>query len=357
MKKRFFLFSLLLAVFGTAALLGSFVPMASAEEPIVWRNAVMAAGTEDAFNWKILVERVKEATNGRLIIELYMPGEHPYGPADSLKAVRDNEFQITQLSGGYVTGVDVRLGVLDLPMLLPGGDYETFLKLHDVFDPYLNKVLGETWKSTVLMHHNWGNQQFFMKRGRGFIEDWDSLKGKKVRVWSAEIADLVTLLNGTPVNIAWGDVYTSLSTGLVDGLTTDFFSAYSTRLTELAPDVTMMSYMFGTNNYIVSLEALNALPADLKEILLKVMKEQEQWFRTATTQKDGMALQEAFLTDNIRAYGVSKKFFEEIRAKSYEAIWKPWIERSGPEGAQAFNEVAKLLIEMGHDVPGYTVTK
>jgi TRAP-type C4-dicarboxylate transport system substrate-binding protein len=242
-------------------------------------------------------------------------------------------------------------------MLLPGGDYETFLKVHDVFDPYLNKVLAESWNSTVLIHHNWGNQQFFMKRGEGFIENWDSLKGKKVRVWSAEIADLVTLLNGTPVNIAWGDVYTSLSTGLVDGLTTDFFSAYSTRLTELAPDATMMSYMFGTNNYIVSLEALNALPDDVREALLKVMEEQEEWFRTATVQQDGMAIQEAFLTDNIHAHGVPKDFWKEVRTKSYEAIWKPWIERSGPGGAAAFDEVAKVLINLGYDVPGYTPKK
>jgi TRAP-type transport system periplasmic protein len=352
MKKRLFVVSLFLIA--VSMFVGSYVPTMAeaAAKPIVWRNAIMCAGTEDAFNWVELAEAVKKATDGRLVIELYLPGEHPYGPADSLKAVRDNEFQITGLTGGYVTGVDPRLGVIDLPMLLPGGDYETFLKVHDVFDSYLNDVLGKDWNSTVLIHHNWGNMQFFMKKG--FIEGWDSLKGKKVRVWSAEIADLVTLLNGTPVNIAWGEVYTSLATGLVDGLTTDFFSAYSTRLTELAPNLTMMSYMFGTNNYIVNKDALKSLPDDVRKILLDLMADRENQFRTATVQKDGLALQEAFLTDNIKAYGVSKAFFKEIRDKSYEAIWKPWIERSGSEGAAAFNEIAKLIIKLGYDVPGYT---
>ncbi len=352
MKKKMFLISVVLLAFSLVAVGCTSLPSEAADKPIVWRNAIMCAGTEDAFNWVELAEEVKKATDGRLIIELYLPGEHPYGPADSLRAVRDNEFQITGLTGGYVTGVDPRLGVLDLPMLLPLGDYETFLKVHDVFDGYLGRVLSESWNSEILIHHNWGNMQFYMKEG--FIEDWDSLKGKKVRVWSAEIADLVTLLNGTPVNVAWGETYTSLATGLVDGLTTDFFSAYSTRLTELAPDLTMMSYMFGTNNYIVNKDALAALPDDVREILLNLMAEKDQWFRTCNVRKDGMALQEAFLTDNIKAHGVSKEFFEEIREKSYEAIWKPWLDRSGEEGAKAFNEVAKLIIEMGYDVPGYT---
>ncbi|SMC39013.1 TRAP-type C4-dicarboxylate transport system, substrate-binding protein [Desulfocicer vacuolatum DSM 3385] len=351
MKKRNLLYHLIAMSICLLFLFAMPLTAMSKEKKIVWRNAIMCAGTEDAFNWVQLAKDVKKATNGRLEIELYLPGEHPYAPADSLRAVRDNEFQITGLSGGYVTGVDPRLGALDLPMLLPGGDYETFLKVHDVFDSYLKKVLDERWNAEVLIHHNWGNMQFFMKKG--FLEDWDSFKGKKVRVWSAEIADLVTLLNGTPINIPWGEVYTSLATGLVNGLTTDFFSAYSTRLTELAPNLTMMSYMFGTNNYIVNKDALNALPADVKEILLNLMAEKDHEFRTATVQKDGLALQEAFLKDNIKAHGISKGFFKEVREKSYEAIWKPWIKRSGPEGAAAFDEVAKLIIDLGYDVPGY----
>ncbi len=353
MKKRMFLASLLLIAFSVVAVGCAPISATAKEKPIIWRNAIMCAGTEDAFNWVELAKEVEEATDGRLKIELYLPGEHPYGPADSLKAVRDNEFQITGLTGGYVTGVDARLGVLDLPMLLPGGDYETFLKIHDAFDGYLEKVLAESWNSEILIHHNWGNMQVYMKEG--FIENWDSLKGKKVRVFSAEIADLITLLGGTPVNIPWGETYTSLATGLVDGLTTDFFSAYSTRLTELAPDVTMISYMFATNNYIVNKDALAALPDDVRETLLELMAAKDHAFRTATVQKDGMAIQEAFLTDNIKAYGMSKKFFSEIRAKSYEGIWKHWIERSGEEGAAAFNEVAKMIVELGYDVPGYKV--
>lgn len=331
------------------------IPAMSKEAPIIWRNAIMCAGTEDAHNWVELAEKVKQATNGRLIIELYLPGEHPYAPSDSLRAVRDNEFQITGITGGFVTGVDPRLGVLDLPMLLPGGDYDTFLKVHDAFDDYLNKVFSEKWNSTILIHHNWGNMQFYMKDG--FLKDWDSFKRKKVRVFSAELADLVTLLNGTPINVPWGEVYTSLATGLVDGLTTDFFSAYSTRLTELSPNVTMMSHQFGTNNYIVNKKALNSLPADVKEALLKVMAENDQSFRTATILKDGLALQEAFLKDNIKAHGVSKKFYKEVRAKSYDGIWKKWIDRSGPEGAAAFDEIAKMIIDLGYDVPGYTLKK
>lgn len=351
MKTKMFFTCVFLAAVSVFNLSYTAKEAAAAKKPIVWRNAIMCAGTEDAFNWVELADAVKKATDGRLVIELYLPGEHPYGPADSLRAVRDNEFQVTNITGGYVTGVDPRLGVMDLPMLIPGGDYETFLKAHEVFDGYLNDALEKDWNSTVLIHHNWGNMQFFMKKG--FIDSWDSLKGKKVRVWSAETADLVSLLNGTPVNVTWGEVYTSLATGLVDGLTTDFFSAYSTRLTELAPDLTMMSYMFGTNNYIVNRDALKALPDDVREILLSLMAERENQFRTATVLKDGLALQEAFLTDNIKASGVSKVFFKEIRDKSYEAIWKPWIKRSGPEGAAAFNEIAKLIVKLGHDIPGY----
>ena len=59
--------------------------------------------------------------------------------------------------------------------------------------------------------------------------------------------------------------------------------------------------------------------------------------------------------DYVQFRPVAKDFREEIVAGSYEAIWKPWIDRAGPEGAEAFNEVAKVIIAKGYEVPGYTV--
>ncbi len=69
---------------------------------------------------------------------------------------------------------------------------------------------------------------------------------------------------------------------------------------------------------------------------------------------DGVSLQLAFIVDQVRCAPVPAAFREEIRNHSYEAIWKPWIERVGPKGAEAFNEVAKIMIDMGYTVPGYT---
>ena len=57
---------------------------------------------------------------------------------------------------------------------------------------------------------------------------------------------------------------------------------------------------------------------------------------------------------NVTFYPVEPAIREEIRAKSYEAIWKHWVERTGAGGKEAFNEISKVIIAAGYDVPGYT---
>ncbi len=49
-----------------------------------------------------------------------------------------------------------------------------------------------------------------------------------------------------------------------------------------------------------------------------------------------------------------RSFRQEIRAESYEWIWSYWIERAGDVGHDVFNELAKVIITKGYDVPGYT---
>jgi len=283
-----------------------------------------------------------------------MPGEHPYKGADLPKAIKDDECQITNLSGGYVSGLEPRLAVLDMPMLCPGGDFTTWREIYKGLAESYFKDAWADWNCQELIPHHWGGQQIYLNEG--FVENWDSLKGKRVRTWSTDTGKMIELLNGTLVRIDWGEVYTSLQTGLVDGLITSFFGAYSTRLTEVCKNVNMITMQYATVPYCVNRDALNELPPDVKDTLLAVMQDKREWFETGTVMADGLALQVAFLTDQVKCHPVPSEFREEIWRNSYEGIWKSWIENAGPQGEDAFNEVAKILTDKGHEVPGYTAS-
>jgi len=105
----------------------------------------------------------------------------------------------------------------------------------------------------------------------------------------------------------------------------------------------------------VNKDAWAELPAELQDTITSYVESRRDWFETGNIKMDGLAIQLALANDNVTFRPVPPDFRQEIVERSYEGIWKPWIDRAGPEGAEAFNEIAKIIIAKGYEVPGYTV--
>ncbi len=299
---------------------------------------------------------LKELTNGQFELTVYIQGEHPYAIFDMLKCISDIHPQIVDIPFAQVTGEDPRLGVSDLPMLFPT-DTNKFYELLDtvLFPDYFTPILENDYGYTPGQIFSWLPQRIGLKDR--FVENWDSLQGQKVRIWNPQLADLITLLGGLPQSISWGEVYTSLQTGLVDGVITNSGGMYTSKFFEILKNVTVAEVQLGGYAYCVSTEALAELPDDIADIVMTYIKSREADIRAGMMKNHN-----AYTLASITEYGVklqswSPEFVTDLRSKCYEAVWKPWIERSGgaqSEGGQAFNSVAKILIAAGNTVPGYT---
>jgi TRAP-type C4-dicarboxylate transport system substrate-binding protein len=331
-------------------------PPTAPEKVFTWRIFSPAAGSwELVEGWPAMIPEVEIVTGGQLKLELYLPGEHPFKMADMLKAVRDRDCEVASVSGAHIAAADGRLATLDIPMLPPGGDFELYREIYtDLRKGYFAKVWDE-WNSRELISTFWGAQQFWLKPECGFLEDWDSFRGLRIRTYTPEMAKLVEMLNGTPLNVEWAEVYTSLQTGLIDGLMTSFFAGYNMGFCEVTKNMSMIFAVPAfTVPFVVNKDAWNELPADLQDVVTNYMESKREWFETGTPKADGLAIQLAMIKENVKFHPVPPAFREEITAKSYEWMWKGWIERSGPGAEEAFNEVAKVIIAAGYDVPGYT---
>jgi len=51
----------------------------------------------------------------------------------------------------------------------------------------------------------------------GPVNSFDSLKGKRIRVFGKPLADYISIMNGTPVMIAFAEVASALALGTVEG--------------------------------------------------------------------------------------------------------------------------------------------
>lgn len=302
-----------------------------------------------------LIPELERITGGRLKVTMFTAGEHPYTIFDSVQIMQDLQPELVQLGYAQSSGQDARFAVTDLPYLYPA-EVAVYHQILDEFviPEYFTPMLSESYGYYPLVNTSWPPQRV---AGIDFFMDgMESLNGKRIRIWNPQLGDLIELLGGTPVSMAGGEVYTAMQTGLLDGTITSGDGMYLGGIFELANSMTMAEIQFGAISIVVSESALAALPDDLRQIVV-------DWARTTELrERDRYHGWSAGITlQGTGEFGVGvhtpdEEFVSELRNRAWEAIWQPWIESSGGTGsdaADAFNTVAKALIEAGYEVPNY----
>ena len=144
----------------------------------------------------------------------------------------------------------------------------------------------------------------------------EDLKGLKIRVQDMKSqTDMLTALGGTPVAMSYGDVYTALSTGIIDGtennetaLTTgkhgEVCKVYSVDQHAMIPDVMVMSAKVWNN----------IAPED-QEIILQCAHDATEWHKEAWDEAVDEAITEAEDMGVEFVYDVDKEAFREATAE------------------------------------------
>jgi len=323
--------------------------LTSFSQEYYWKFAVSTSNPSFGYLLDSIANDVNEATNGQVKIDYFYPGEHPYKGADVLRAVSSGEFEMAGIHPGYISGVEPTFGIMELPLLIPNGEFEIYLQLYEKFrQGYFKEILEKKWNLKESFSIMMSGQQFYLKDG--WIEDFNSLKGKKIRTWCIELTDLIKLLNANPVSLPLSENYTALQTGLLDGTTTNFVAAYQNNFFDLCKYVSLTEHVFSTIMCVINQDAWNQLPDELKETVTEVYEaNRDKLYRDLQT-KAAVTLQEAIIKQGIKVSALPKAFRKELQEKVYEAVWKPWLNRSGEEGKKVFDTAVDLFKEMGYSI-------
>jgi len=187
-------------------------------------------------------------------------------------------------------------------------------------------------------------QRFFT---RGYAaEGIGSFKGHKVRVYSPELSKLVEIMGGTPVSVSFGEVYTSLSTNLIDGTVTSTAFADSGGWFDYIDTINMWEIMSGTDGLAVSLKALNALPADVKAVFLRIMQESAMKPEMLELSDNAVVLEKLLLTGKVKAFVPKADARQKVAAAVEKEIWTPWLANTGEEGKKVIAQVREFQKEL-----------
>lgn len=204
--RRFFVLTILVAVFSFAASNCFAVTTIKA-------GHVLATGSPYHMGMVKFGELVKTKTEGRYVIEIYPNGQIG-SERDLIEGVQLGSVGMAIVASGPVSNFAPELAVVDLPFLFTGYEHAD-----RVFKGNVGKYLAERVDEAGLKCLGfWENGFRDLTNSKHPVKSVSDVKGLKIRTMeNAMHQALWKALGADPVPMAWGDAYTAMQQGAIDG--------------------------------------------------------------------------------------------------------------------------------------------
>jgi len=287
------------------------------------------------------------------------PSTHPWN-----KGIEDLARLASEYSGGRIEIVNypnamfgsepemlesVRLGSLDMCIVDPSvgttfcKELELFVlpflfRDYDHWQSALDGKPGKDYaeliekKSGLKIMAYWGGSTRNVISVKKPIRSIDDLQGFKLRLAPSELKFNVWKAVGVlPISVAFGETYSALAAGLVDGMENEMPSILTNRFYEVAPNFTMTEHEITVRPIFMNAKKFNLLDPEMQAALTKAVNE-----ATKLARKYEKDFAESAKKEMVEKYGI----------KIYNINKQPIIDRVSPIYAK-FGETTglKSLIE------------
>lgn len=180
-------------------------------------------------------EDLKDISGGKMVLEIY-PSQQLGTERQCLELLQIGSLDMTKVSVGTLENFAPKMKVLGLPFLFRDRQHS-----FDVLDGPIGQSLldeGEQYWLKGLGYYDAGSRSFYTKDRP--VHEPDDLEGLKIRVMESVTAmNMVKSLGGSPTPISWGELYTALQQGVVDGAENNPPSFYLSRHYEVCKFYTL----------------------------------------------------------------------------------------------------------------------
>ncbi len=209
-------------------------------------------------------ERVAEASDGRVQIEIYPSMTLGGRPPELINQARDGVVDIVWTVNGYTPGRFPHTEVFELPFMVTeaGAASSALWQMYE-------QHMADTIFQDVHMLAMWVHGSGVFHTSRPVTAPGD-LQGMKIRGGSRAVNDLLGLTGAEAIGMPVTAVAESLSRGVIDGTTIPWEVTSAVRVAELVDNHTEFegaSLYTLTFSFAMNRDAYDALPPDLKAVI------------------------------------------------------------------------------------------
>lgn len=261
---------------------------APAEEAASDDVIVLQAGhvlTEDSGYHQGLLrwaELVNERTDGHIKIEVY-PNSTLGNERDMIEAVQMGMLDITIPNHAPMANFTDAFNVFDLPFLFANRD-----EAYAVCDSdFAQGILDSLADINIVGISLWENGMRYLANNKLDVVDSSDLAGLKIRTMENTIhMASFTAWGADPTPMAFGEVYTSLQQGTIDGCEIPLETIYQNKMYEVANHITMTGHFYCTAPLLMSFNAWDRLTEEEQQILVDAANEVKPYERQLIKEAD-----------------------------------------------------------------------
>lgn len=178
-------------------------------------------------------ELVEAKTSGEVIVKVFA-GAQLGQEAESVEQARLGIIDFARTNTVVLANISPSVGVLTLPYIFQDAEHK-----YKVLDGEIGERIRNDMTGVGLIGFDYleaGDRSFYTRPGRP-VQSLEDMRGLKIRVQPAPISTrMVQLLGATPTPMNFGEVYSALQTGIVDGAENDYVTYLTSGHFEVAPN-------------------------------------------------------------------------------------------------------------------------
>lgn len=323
-----------------AIIVGSLLLGISITQAAQYKFTVPIVTNIDSYNYQSLLvfKNIAESySNGEISVDIYPSGQLCGNAKECLAGVQSGMFDYFQTTVPELANYWKPMESFDLPYLLPNDRVaECVYDNPDFMADIRTHLLDKTKNLRLMMISNSGGWRNFATTKKQ-IRVPNDIKGLKLRTIPAQTQqELVRTLGGSPTPIAWPEVYTALSTGMVDGTKNGIVDIVQMKFHENLKYIVLDGHAYMAGAWVMNNEKFNLLPKHLKNVVIDAIAAQNQYLRAYPKWKEFDAYKE-FKNAGGKIYNPNEQEKQAFKLAA-KPILESYINSNNIEGKKWLNK-------------------
>ena len=257
----------------------------------------------------IMGEEMEKESGGKLKLEIYPSGQLG-SEQQCVELLQLGSLAITKVSAAVMEGFTDNYQVFGLPYMFRSKEHAFKVLDGKIGDELLTS--SEKFNLRGLCFYDAGARSFYTL-GRN-IKSPDDLKGLKIRVMKSQTAmNMVKAMGGAPTPISWGELYTALQSGVVDGAENNPPSFYTSRHYEVCKYFALNEHTRVPDLLVISTVVWNKLSEEEKGWLQAAAKKSVVAQRKLWADSEEESLKKVIAEGVEVIYPVKEPFAEKVQ--------------------------------------------